>query len=389
MDTTFNPGSGTTGQSGSVYALEFLPNGRILVGGAFNSYNGITRPGLARVMADGTFDNTFDPGPGLGTSNYPLAVTPEGKIFIGCSLFLSGTLTNATLARLNANVGIDPSFIPSASSGSTVGNVGALTLQADGRILAGQSITSGQQIPPVGIARFASNGSIDPTFSVPGLHNAKASRIMLLDNGDLIVAGGQFHDGRTYRSGIARLRAFSAPTITSGAATAFVEGTPGAFLVAATGVPAVTFSIVGGALPAWAKLNSSTGTITGTPPNGAAAPAPVVIQANNGVGTPATQTLTISLIARPSVTISPLSANVSAGSSLTLSAQGQGAPALAYQWQKNGVDLLRATTATLTLTDFQPADAGIYAVTVSNLAGSTISEAAVVGMVSSAKVAGS
>lgn len=47
-----------------------------------------------------------------------------------------------------------------------------------------------------------------------------------------------------------------------------------------------------------------------------------------------------------------------------------------YQWQKNGVDIPNANSATLTLKSVQPSDAANYTVVISNFAGSVTSNAA-------------
>ena len=74
----------------------------------------------------------------------------------------------------------------------------------------------------------------------------------------------------------------------------------------------------------------------------------------------------------------PRSATVPAGSSCTLSASAMttGSP-LSYQWQFNGADIGDATAASLTLSNVQSANAGSYAVVVTNTAGALTSPVAV------------
>ncbi|WP_198973221.1 delta-60 repeat domain-containing protein, partial [Xylophilus sp. ASV27] len=57
LDTGFNPGANST-----VYSLAVQPDGKVLVGGAFNQLGGQRRNGLARLNADGSLDTGFDPG---------------------------------------------------------------------------------------------------------------------------------------------------------------------------------------------------------------------------------------------------------------------------------------------------------------------------------------
>jgi uncharacterized delta-60 repeat protein len=49
LDATFNPGSGTAFLP--VFSILGLDNGKALLGGWFNTYNGVSRPGIARIFA--------------------------------------------------------------------------------------------------------------------------------------------------------------------------------------------------------------------------------------------------------------------------------------------------------------------------------------------------
>jgi hypothetical protein len=51
---------------------------------------------------------------------------------------------------------------------------------------------------------------------------------------------------------------------------------------------------------------------------------------------------------------------------VTWSVSGTGEPPLRYQWRKNAIPLAGATNATLTLTNLQHADTGLYDVEVAN-----------------------
>lgn len=69
-----------------------------------------------------------------------------------------------------------------------------------------------------------------------------------------------------------------------------------------------------------------------------------------------------------------------AGSSVTLSVSASGTGPFAYQWRKNGVPISGATGSTLALNPIQLTDAGTFSVVVSNSAGSTTSDAAVLSV---------
>ena len=61
-DTTFNAGG--TGADLHVEAVAMQPDGKIVIGGAFTSYNGAATASdkVMRLNANGTRDTTFNPG---------------------------------------------------------------------------------------------------------------------------------------------------------------------------------------------------------------------------------------------------------------------------------------------------------------------------------------
>lgn len=77
----------------------------------------------------------------------------------------------------------------------------------------------------------------------------------------------------------------------------------------------------------------------------------------------------------------PQSTNVIAGSTANFSVQAGGTAPFAYQWFKDGLTpLAGATNATLTITNVQLADEGLYSVVVSNSAGTLASGSASLGV---------
>lgn len=79
----------------------------------------------------------------------------------------------------------------------------------------------------------------------------------------------------------------------------------------------------------------------------------------------------------PSIVSQPQQAEVPSGVGVTFAVDATGTLPLAYQWFKDGTRILGATNAQLAIAQVQPTNAGAYSVTVTNIAGSTASEAAV------------
>jgi hypothetical protein len=76
----------------------------------------------------------------------------------------------------------------------------------------------------------------------------------------------------------------------------------------------------------------------------------------------------------PLITAQPASQTVLAGSTAAFTVTATGALPLSYQWSFDGTNIAGATGTSLTLSNVQPAQAGIYAVQVTNAYGSTNSD---------------
>ena len=82
----------------------------------------------------------------------------------------------------------------------------------------------------------------------------------------------------------------------------------------------------------------------------------------------------------PTITVMPATRILSVGGTATISANSTGTSPLSYQWTKDNAVILSATTATLTLSNFQMSAAGVYALMVSNSAGQVTQTGAIVGL---------
>ncbi|MBI1839549.1 MAG: lamin tail domain-containing protein [Verrucomicrobia bacterium] len=78
----------------------------------------------------------------------------------------------------------------------------------------------------------------------------------------------------------------------------------------------------------------------------------------------------------PVITVQPLDQTRARHETALLSVGASGSPPLRHQWLLQGVDIPNATNAILTLTNLDPAQAGLYQATVFNSAGSTTSAVA-------------
>ena len=93
----------------------------------------------------------------------------------------------------------------------------------------------------------------------------------------------------------------------------------------------------------------------------------------NAAGTTTSSAATLTVNVPPSITTQPATQTVSAGANVSLTVVATGTAPLAYQWQRNGVNVTGGTGATLALTSVTTNQAGSYVCVVTNLAGSATS----------------
>ncbi|MDA7511196.1 hypothetical protein N8612_05905, partial [Verrucomicrobia bacterium] len=153
-DRSFDIGLGIEGVDPPVViVLLEQPDGKILVGGEFSLADGLPRTNLARLNSDGSIDTSFDPGNGTDAWIESLAVQQDGKILIGGGFSTADGFERAGLARLNANGSLDESFDPVLFfPESRV--VSAIEVQEDGQILIGGSFTEVNGLSRIGLARL-------------------------------------------------------------------------------------------------------------------------------------------------------------------------------------------------------------------------------------------
>ena len=165
-------------------------DGKILVGGDFTQYSGVTANYIIRLNTDGTIDNTFNSGSGFSNGVSSMAIqSGDGKILAGGDFTQYSGVTANFIIRLNSDGTIDNTF----NSGSGFnGYVTSIAIQSDGKILIGGSFTSYSGITANYIIRLNTDGTIDNTFnSGSGFSNGVSS--MAIQSGDgKILAGGDF-----------------------------------------------------------------------------------------------------------------------------------------------------------------------------------------------------
>ena len=193
-----------------VLAIAVQPDGKIILGGNFTTLSPnfgatVTRNKLARLNLDGTLDTVFDPNVTGGDVN-AIALQADGKIVIGGFFTNVGGQIRNRLARLNTDGTLDMAFDPNANNA-----VRSLAIQGDGKIIAGGQFTTlspngGAAVTRNRIARLNSDGTLDTAFN-PNANNTVFAIVVQADG--RILVGGFFNGlnsiGGASRNRIARL----------------------------------------------------------------------------------------------------------------------------------------------------------------------------------------
>ncbi len=201
LDGSFNVG---TGCNGPVYAVALQADGKVVIGGGFSSYNGSLRSRIARLNTNGTLDGTYSNTPTSGANNtvYTIAIQSDGKHVVG-GLFTSFNNTgNDRILRLNTDGSTDATF----TTGSRANNgVYSIAIQSDGKMLVGGFFTSYNGIAVNRFLRIDANGNQDNTYPVGTSCDGNVHNILLQADGKAILVGAFNNYNGTARSKIARL----------------------------------------------------------------------------------------------------------------------------------------------------------------------------------------
>jgi uncharacterized delta-60 repeat protein len=324
----------------SILVIVLQPDGKILVGGNFNgTFGGQTRNRIARLDGTTGLADSFNPN-SLSTVS-SIALQADGKVLIGGAFTNVGGVVRNHIARLDAVTGAPDSFNPSTGAG---GQVSAVVLQRDGKVVLGGSFTtvgattrqafavlsndiaavadltvsqasaswtlSGAAPQPALTSFESSNDNVN--YSLPGAGTFGGGSWTLsglsLPAGQNVYLRARGYYGDAYQSGSSSLIEFVrnaffgvAPAITSANSTTFVVGTVGNFGVMKTGTPTPSLS-ESGALPSGVTFNSATGGLNGTPAALTGGVYPLTLIASNGIVPFATQSFTLTVNEAPNIT---------------------------------------------------------------------------------------
>lgn len=196
IDESFKTG---TGFNGKIYASYLQPDGKIILGGSFTMYNGISVGRLIRLNPDGTYDSTFNTTVGATTGIvYDIAMQADGKIIVVGSFAKYANATVNRIARLLPNGMLDASFL--TGSGSPL-NITHVKITANDKIiLTGNFITFNGTLANR-IVCLNNNGSFDSSFKCEKGFNDDVNAIAIQSDGKMVVGGNftTFNDAMANR----------------------------------------------------------------------------------------------------------------------------------------------------------------------------------------------
>jgi uncharacterized delta-60 repeat protein len=214
LDTSFNgTGRVVTPIFGEAKGVVIQPDGKIVIAG-----DGFT---IIRYSPNGSLDTSFD-GDGIVTTVLDgltygandVALQSNGRIVAAGNIRIGEDNEAFAVVRYNIDGSLDTSF---DIDGKVTTNFGefydvaqGVTLQSDGKIIAaGYSETTTPEGTVFALARYQTNGSLDPTYdgdgkvTTPVGVNSGAIGVTIQPNQKIVAVGGSFN-GSTVESAIVR-----------------------------------------------------------------------------------------------------------------------------------------------------------------------------------------
>jgi uncharacterized delta-60 repeat protein len=187
-DPSFVIGSGF---GDAVNVIKIQSDGKILVGGGYTTYKSLTQRYLIRLNTDGSKDTTFNVGSNLSSTGLngqvkSIAIQPDGKILVGGLFTTYFGVSQRFITRLNTDGSLDSSF----NIGSGFDNsVESIFVQSDGKILVGGGFTTYKGLSQKYIARLNTDGSLDTTFIINNSFSSAVFDIYVKSDGNIAVGG--------------------------------------------------------------------------------------------------------------------------------------------------------------------------------------------------------
>jgi uncharacterized delta-60 repeat protein len=210
----------------TLLSLAVQPDGKIIAGGGFFSFNGVPSEYIARLNADGTTDTLFAANidTALNSSVDAIAIQSDGKIVAGGAFTVFNSTTANRIMRLNADGTLDMTFVTNNGTGANA-IVQSVAIQSDGKILVGGQFTTFNGATVNRIVRLNADGTRDATFTTNAgtAFNGNVLSIAIQSDDKILVGGNYTTFNGATAGNIVRLNADGTrdATFTTNAGTAF------------------------------------------------------------------------------------------------------------------------------------------------------------------------
>lgn len=167
VDTGFANAVGTANGGGNHQDVAVQADGKIVVVGGFTSWNNMRVNGVARLNPDGSRDESMNTSSSTATGGYPMAVAvqPDGKVVIGGSFLTWNGVSAKRLVRLNTDGTQDLAFAAAIGQGAMDGVVSNVMIDTNGKILLSGNFMKWNRVDTRGLIRLNSDGTLDMRFS--------------------------------------------------------------------------------------------------------------------------------------------------------------------------------------------------------------------------------
>jgi uncharacterized delta-60 repeat protein len=179
LDVSFNPG---TGPNGIVVSISSMADGRVVFGGGFTLVDGTPYKFISRLLADGAADANISRNAGFNGSVHVVRARSDGRMLVGGSF---GLPTRA-FVQLRLDGSVDTAFNPGLGAD---GPVHAFAVQSDGRVLLAGAFTMADGLPRSRVARVNADGSLDGSFTPTAITNGTVYCLALQSGGQVVIAG--------------------------------------------------------------------------------------------------------------------------------------------------------------------------------------------------------
>ena len=218
IDPSFTTGTGFLNSVGSVswvYDVKLQADGKILLCGNFNRYNGVDRRHIIRLNSNGTLDPTFNAGnagfipPNDGSHPTLMHVLPSGEILVAGGFWTWNGVACPRIVKLSSTGTMNTTFNTNIGTGPN-GQITCIKLTPDNNVLIGGSYLLCKGVSSKGLVKINQSGlpiqnfngsayeiyySVPPGFMTVGI----ISDLHVESSGKIVICG-TFKVGTQIRS---------------------------------------------------------------------------------------------------------------------------------------------------------------------------------------------